>query len=114
MTNRNQFKKVSIKDQTYLYPLPILRENKYLLQIESEWSDFLIFCLEKRLIDSPDLKSELYQNSRIHEDGRTPIIIINPNHKIYAVLRDNDLQSLIHLLNNNEDPLSQFQKLIGK
>ena len=112
MNARNQFKRVSIKGENFLYPLPIIKGHKYLLKIEAHWAEFLILCLEKRLIDSPDSQSDLYKQSGIHVDGKTPLLEINPHNFLNTLLREKELHSLILMLNNSENPLKEFQKLM--
>lgn len=74
---RNIFKSVNIDHSFHLYPLPVIKENKYLIDINSNNSsvlDFFIKCFKYKYLSSPEAGfNSYYKNKKIHIDGKTQV-----------------------------------------
>ena len=68
MNNQRQFKKVSIDNCDYLYPVPVIKEKKYLIRINPIFSDFLISALNLSYLESPDTSLDAYKEIEIHSE----------------------------------------------
>lgn len=75
---RFAFKEVKIAQGQYLFPLPVIKGNKYLIQVPERFSQFFIYCFEHRILPSPDLKPSYLIQKSVHTDGETIIFSIDP------------------------------------
>lgn len=74
------FKKVEIDGEIYLYPVPVIKNNKYLILCGSESdADQMLTALSQKKITHPDEGSNDFTTLRFHTDGRTPILKIKSN-----------------------------------
>jgi hypothetical protein len=65
---------VSIKDQIYIYPFPVIKDKKYLIHMESkEIAELFTVQVSSGEIDSPDGKIDSLPEIGIHSDGKTKI-----------------------------------------
>ncbi len=88
---RNEFRSIKQQESFYLYPLPVIKGNKYL--IETKFPDFFIDSLAKGYLDSPDINKSFLIEEKIHNDGKTPIYSINIEklHFKFLTKREDDL-----------------------
>ena len=70
---RVDFKRVSFDNKFFLYPTPVIKNQKYLIEVGKSWADFFIFCLLHGFIPSPDGNLSYLREDRIHTDGKTMI-----------------------------------------
>ncbi len=70
---RNHFKSVLIKGRCFLYPLPVIKENKYLLEVPKDFSDIFILLFQNHFLKNPEGNWKGWQKSEVHSDGKTPI-----------------------------------------
>ena len=97
--NRHIYKKVSVNNRCFLYPMPIIKQAKYLIEVEEEFADFFIFAFEHKMLPSADGLPEFLEESGIHNDGAT---------KIYAVKRPS---LKFRLLKHPEEDLEKSQTI---
>lgn len=90
---RNEFKKVEIKNTVYLYPYPVIKNAKYLIEIEKEFEPFFIQSFKNKYLASPDSHPPFLIDSHLHEDGATKIYTIKIEDLCFNFLpnRANDL-----------------------
>lgn len=70
-----ELKITTIQGFVFLYPIPVLRDNKYLIRCESEEkANELIDEVSNRLISHPDLHDHDFKVVGIHTDQQTEII----------------------------------------
>ena len=70
-----ELKITTIKDVVYLYPVPVLKENKYLVRCESiEKAHELINDISNNNISHPDNYHEHFQVVSLHTDQQTKIL----------------------------------------
>ena len=76
------FKKTKIEGDILLYPTPIIKDKKYLIQTKSEVEATVkLALLNSGLLKTP-LEDELvYEKVRIHKDGKTQIYKLDENTK---------------------------------
>lgn len=74
---RKEFKKVLIGEICYLYPLPVIKENKYLIEVEINLADLIIEKILNGQIKSPDETPGYLIKKGYHQDGKTPLFRIN-------------------------------------
>jgi hypothetical protein len=74
---RQEFREVQVQNKTYLYPFPVIKGNKYLIEIPKEFSHFVILSLENGFLYSPDQDKNYLNEIGVHTDGNTPIFKIN-------------------------------------
>jgi hypothetical protein len=69
------FKKVEIDGEFYLYPVPVIKNNKYLILCGtlSEAEEMQTAISEKRILH-PDEQSHHFTTVRYHTDEKTPIL----------------------------------------
>ena len=90
---RNTFKQVESNSTCLLYPLPIIKDNKYLIEIERGLAPFLIKTFENGFADLPDSFPDYLIKNRTHTDNKTYIYRIDyclMNYK-FLPLRENDI-----------------------
>ncbi len=74
---RNEFKIVSIKGETFLYPNPVIKNKKYLLKVKSSLAQAFQEAFKRGLLASPDGDLSHWEKDGTHSDGKT--IIYRPN-----------------------------------
>lgn len=71
---KREFKKVEIDGSIHLYPIPVIREKKYLIECGSdEEAGNLMTLIDQNLIPHPDTDLSEFQLKGHHTDGKTPI-----------------------------------------
>ncbi len=70
---RTEFKVVTIKGNCFLYPVPVVKNHKYLLKVPTEDASLYIKAFKGQLITSPDSKRDDWLELGLHTDGRTSI-----------------------------------------
>lgn len=70
---RYQFKAVQIKERCFLYPQPVVKENKYLLEIPTQFSEVFILLFQARFLENPEGDWKGWEKTEVHSDGKTPI-----------------------------------------
>lgn len=74
---KRTFKKVIIDSEIFLYPVPVIKEQKYLIQCGSDLAaDEFVTAVEKGEFSHPDENSHDFVTVRHHTDGKTPILIL--------------------------------------
>ena len=69
-----ELKITTIKDVVYLYPIPVLKENKYLVRCESiQKAHELIDDISNHKTSHPDNPHEHFQVVALHTDQQTKI-----------------------------------------
>ena len=69
-----ELKITTIKDVVYLYPVPVLKENKYLVRCESmQKAHELIDDISKGKTSHPDNPNEHFKVIALHTDQQTKI-----------------------------------------
>lgn len=91
---RNEFKKVKIKDSTYLYPVPVVKGNKYLILVDEEFADFFIESWRNDFLSSPDQRPEYLKFFNIHSDQQTNIFVIDFNKLSFTFLNQQEAKAL--------------------
>lgn len=71
------FKSVRVENKTFLYPFPIIKEKKYLIEIDEKFADFYIHALEHGKLLSFDENPLWMIEKTIHSDGNTIIYELN-------------------------------------
>ena len=74
---RKEFKKVIIGDICYIYPWPVIKENKYLIEVKIDQADVLIQRILNGKLTSPDESPSYLNKKGVHQDGFTPIFSID-------------------------------------
>ncbi len=70
------FKKVEIHGEIYLYPVPVIKNNKYLIHCGSEIkADLIITAVSQKKIPHPDENNHSFVTKGYHTDGKTPIFV---------------------------------------
>lgn len=65
---------VRVKDRIFIYPVPVIKEKKYLIEAESEeQAQRMIEDLESGTLKSPDDDMEILEEIGLHTDERTKI-----------------------------------------
>ncbi|MCR9204363.1 MAG: hypothetical protein NXH75_07295 [Halobacteriovoraceae bacterium] len=70
---RKAFKAVKIKERCFLYPLPVIKANKYLLEVPSEFSEVFILLFQANFLENPETNWKGWNKTEVHSDGKTPI-----------------------------------------
>lgn len=70
---RKEFKSVNIKDDCFLYPLPVIKEQKYLLKVPPKFASFFIKALKNDFLLPPELDWGLWNEVGVHTDQKTLI-----------------------------------------
>jgi hypothetical protein len=124
-SSRHHFKMTPSNESFFLYPWPVIKEKKYLIQVPNEKvAAFLIYAIEKHWLPSPDDQTEWLVSLGLHQDQRTVIYQINFTaiHLVFLPHRQTDLekaQSIEKLLSKkifnyllSSIPLSDLEKTI--
>lgn len=71
---KREFKTVEIDGIFHLYPIPVIKEKKYLLKCgSSDDAQKLITLIDKNIIEHPDTSTAVFERLGFHTDGKTPI-----------------------------------------
>lgn len=71
--NRKEFRRVEVQGKTYLYPFPIIKEKKYLIEVDPTIVESIISAIVNNVIESPDAFPDYMVEQGIHNDGKTII-----------------------------------------
>lgn len=74
---RKQFKAVTTKDYCYLYPTPVIKDQKYLVQINPLLENLFLCALKNSIIESFDSSLDSLIKTGVHTDGKTSIFRID-------------------------------------
>ena len=85
---RTTFRKVTPGGKTYLYPFPVIKENKYLIEVHKEHAEFFMNSLAKGYLTSPDTTQDYLEKIGIHTDNQTPIYKLVPGKLTFQFLPD--------------------------
>jgi hypothetical protein len=78
-----EMKLTSIEGRYYLFPVPVIKERKYLISCSSKDEAVLISeAILTQKIKHPDLISEDFIFLTYHSDKRTKIFYLNPRIKL--------------------------------
>jgi len=92
MKPRNTFKEVKVLNKSFLYPLPVIKEKKYLIELGEVPADFMIYALEKSFVESPDSSLTFYMKNGIHTDGKTPYYLLDLDKVKFNLLKNKNLE----------------------
>lgn len=68
-----------IDEKIYLFPLPVIKDRKYLILCSSEQqAEDIIEAVSKKKLTHPDLISEHFIFLTYHTDQQTKIFVLNP------------------------------------
>ena len=90
-TPRHTFKKASLGGDTYLFPLPVIREKKYLIRTHDEFSEIFLNAFENKYLDSPDVGLRPFVLCGAHTDGRTQVLEFDYDNLHFKLLKNRDL-----------------------
>lgn len=88
---RKVFKSTTINNQLLLYPVPVIKEEKYLIFTTSKFEKFYLFSFEAELINSPDSDKTFLDKLRLHTDSKTWIYSINVDKLKFNILPNKHL-----------------------
>ncbi len=102
---RHEFKKAWLKDKTFIYPLPVIKEQKYLIEVHENFADFWIYAFSTGFITSPDISKNYLNKVTLHQDGKTEIFNIDLKQIRFKILEHDESQiqkisTIENLLNN--------------
>jgi len=83
---RYTLKKVSVGGICFLYPIPVVKQHKYLIEIPPIFSDFFISAFINQYLVSPDTTPDFLVHDRIHTDGSTPVYKIDCSKLSFTLL----------------------------
>lgn len=70
-----ELKTTTIQGITFLYPFPVVKENKYLIRCESvEKANELVESIANKSIVHPDRSSDDFKEVEMHSDQQTRIL----------------------------------------
>lgn len=78
---RRDFRKVMVGTTCYLYPWPVIKGNKYLIEVESAEADLWIEKILSGKIPSPDENPSYLIKKGLHQDGFTIIYSMRTTHQ---------------------------------
>lgn len=93
MDKRNKFKKVFVDGVTFLYPQPVIKNKKYLIEVKSRDADLFILLFDLHFLELPDESPDYLIDGRVHIDEQT---------RIYEI--DLSLLKFKFLINGEKDP----------
>jgi hypothetical protein len=74
-----ELKCTTIEGRIYLFPIPVVKERKYLIFCSSEIeAEVLSKAIQEKKLSHPDLISEDFIFLTIHSDKQTKIFVPNP------------------------------------
>lgn len=121
---RKEFKKVNIKNSTYLYPFPVVKDHKYLISIDESFAPFFILSWRNEYLALPDEKPSYLDFLDFHSDKQTCIYTINADKlNFYFLNEDTARTNKIHeilskkiraVLNKEDHARDNLQKAFEK
>ena len=77
---KREMKVATLDGKVYLFPIPVVKDRKYLIACSSEEEARLIsLAIQKGRVVHPDLISEDFIFLTYHTDKRTKIFYLNPS-----------------------------------
>ena len=77
-----ELRQTKINEKIYLFPVPVIKERKYLILCEDEAEALEIMDgVARKRYQHPDLVSEDFIQITFHSDGLTKIMALNPKHQ---------------------------------
>jgi hypothetical protein len=81
---KRELRVTNINGKVYLFPVPVVKERKYLILCPSEEVALKIaVAVQAGSISHPDLVTEDFLYLTLHNDRRTKIFTLNPIIKMY-------------------------------
>lgn len=78
-----ELKQGKIEGKIYLFPVPVMKDRKYLIYCSTEAEATRIHeAIKSKKITHPDLISEFFIFLTYHTDKQTKIFVINPEKSI--------------------------------
>jgi hypothetical protein len=74
---RKEFRKIIIGNICYIYPWPVIRGKKYLIEVNIDQADLLIKNILDGTLTSPDEGPTYLCKKGVHKDGFTVIFSID-------------------------------------
>ncbi len=85
------FKKTNIGDTILLYPTPVIKDKKYLIQTNSEIEARVkLALLNGGILKTPLEDETIYEKVKLHKDGKTQIYQLHENSE-WLILKDRKL-----------------------
>ena len=77
-----ELRQTKINGKIYLFPVPVIKDRKYLILCENEAEALeIVDGVARRRYQHPDLVSEDFIQITFHSDGLTKIMALNPKHR---------------------------------
>jgi hypothetical protein len=77
-----ELKQTKIEGRIYLFPIPVIKDRKYLIACESEaQAEQISQAVRSQQITHPDLISPYFIFLTYHTDKRTKIFVLAPNNE---------------------------------
>jgi hypothetical protein len=77
-----ELRQTKINGKTYLFPVPVIKERKYLILCDDEAEALeIINAVAQKRYQHPDLVTEDFIKLTFHSDGLTKIMALNPKHR---------------------------------
>lgn len=74
-----ELKLTKIDGRIYLFPVPVVKERKYLIFCSTEEeAELIMSAVKNRKITHPDLISENFLHLNYHTDKQTKIFVLSP------------------------------------
>lgn len=74
-----ELRQTNIEGRIYLFPVPVVKERKYLIFCSNELEAGKIAqAVKEKKITHPDLISEYFLYLTLHTDKQTKIFVLNP------------------------------------
>lgn len=74
-----ELRQATIEGKIYLFPVPVVKERKYLIFCSNEAEAKLIAdAVKNKKVTHPDLISEYFTFLTLHTDKQTKIFVMNP------------------------------------
>jgi hypothetical protein len=84
---KREMKVTTLDGKIYLFPIPVVKDRKYLIACSSEEeAKFICLAIQEERVVHPDLISEDFIFLTYHTDRRTKIFYLNP--KVSNLERD--------------------------
>ncbi len=81
------FKCVQVSEQSFLYPFPVIKGSKYLIQVPDNFANFYAQALTHGFLQSPLDSVSYYQKEGLHTDGKTPLFSFNRPKLTFTLLQ---------------------------
>lgn len=74
-----EMRSTEIEGRIYLFPVPVVKERKYLIFCSSkEEAEKITVAIREKRITHPDLLSDHFMFLTYHSDKQTKIFVLNP------------------------------------